>query len=124
MRTKTIKVIFVGDAKKEFNDLNKIVGDELSRGIKGSDKQTLLKSIKQKSELLKSNPQYGVHIPKNKIPKEYKEKYDANNLWKVNLSGYWRMIYMIRGTKVEVIALILDIVDHKKYNKLFGYRKK
>ncbi len=33
------------------------------------------------------------------------------------------MIYTIRGSEIEIIALILDIIDHKKYNKKFGYRK-
>jgi len=33
------------------------------------------------------------------------------------------MIYTIRGSEIEIIALILDIIDHKEYNKKFGYRK-
>ncbi|OGI14985.1 hypothetical protein A3K63_03100 [Candidatus Micrarchaeota archaeon RBG_16_49_10] len=74
--------------------------------------------------MLKSNPQYGIHIPRKMIPKEYVAKYDANNLWKVNLSGHWRMIYTLKGSKVDIIAFVLDLVDHNKYSKLFGYKKK
>jgi len=33
------------------------------------------------------------------------------------------MIYNIKGSEIEIIALILDIIDHKEYNKKFGYRK-
>jgi len=33
------------------------------------------------------------------------------------------MIYTIRGNEIEIIALILDITNHKEYNKKFGYRK-
>lgn len=84
---KPTKVIITGSAKEEFDDLNKVVGDEIKKGITSSDHQTLLNSIKQKIELLCDNPEYGVHIQKNKIPKEYVRDYDANNLWKVNLSG-------------------------------------
>lgn len=108
---------------EEFNDLNKVVGDEIKKGITSSDHQTLLNSIKQKIELLRDNPEYGVHIPKNKIPKEYVRDYDANNLWKVNLSGAWRMIYTIRGSEIEIISLILDIINHKDYEKKFKYKK-
>jgi len=122
-KEKPVKLIISGDAKEEFERLNKIVGQEITKGITKSDYQTLLNSIKQKIEFLKENPQYGIHIPKNKIPKEYIKNYDANNLWKVNLSGVWRMIYTIRGSEIEIIALILDIINHKKYNKKFGYRK-
>ncbi len=122
-KEKSVKLIITGDAKEEFERLNKIVGQEITKGITSSDYQTLLNSIKQKIEFIKENPQYGTHIPKNKIPKDYINKYDVNNLWKVNLSGAWRMIYTIRGSEIEIIALILDIIDHKKYNKKFGYRK-
>ena len=57
------------------------------------------------------------------FPKDYVRDYDVRNLWKANLSGAWRMIYTIRGSDVEVISLILDIIDHKDYNKKFKYRK-
>ena len=121
---KPVKVIITGEAKKEFEELNKIVGDEISKGVTSSDHQTLLNSIKQKIEFLKQNPQHGIHIPRDKIPNEYIIKYDANNLWKVNLSGAWRMIYIIRGSEVEIVALILDILNHRDYEKKFGYRKR
>ena len=121
---KPTKVIITGDAKEEFDDLNKVVGEEISKGITSSDHQTLLNSIKQKIELLRNNPEYGIHIPKNRIPKEYIKNYDVNNLWKINLSGSWRMIYTIKGDEVEIISLILDIINHKDYDKKFGYRKR
>jgi len=121
---KPTKVIITGKAKEEFDDLNKVVGEEIAKGITSSDHQTLLNSIKQKIELLKDNPEYGFHIPKDRIPKEYIIDYDVNNLWKVNLSGAWRMIYTIRGSDVEIISLILDIMNHKDYNKKFRYKNK
>ncbi|MEK6968564.1 MAG: hypothetical protein AABX51_08110 [Nanoarchaeota archaeon] len=121
---KTVKVILTGDALEQFDELNKLVGEEIKEGINKSDHQILLNSIKQKLEFLKSNPQYGIHIPKDRIPKEYTQNYDANNLWKVNLSGAWRMIYTINGNEIEIIALILDIINHKDYDKKFGYRRK
>lgn len=89
-----IKVIITGDAKEEFERLNKIVGEEILKGITNSNYQTLLNSIKQKIEFLKENHRYGINIAKNKIPREYITKYDINNLWKINLSGTWRMIYI------------------------------
>ncbi|MBN2101986.1 MAG: hypothetical protein JW716_03895 [Candidatus Aenigmarchaeota archaeon] len=120
---KITKVIITGEAKEEFDDLNKLVGEEISKGITNSDHQTLLNSIKQKIELLRDNPQYGIHIPKDRTPKEYIKNYDVNNLWKINLSGAWRMIYTIRGNEVEIISLILDIMNHRDYEKKFGYKK-
>ncbi|MFH1209493.1 MAG: hypothetical protein V1663_01765 [archaeon] len=98
------------------------MGEEIKKGITSSDHQTLLNSIKQKIELLKLNPEYGFHIQKDRIPKEYIQNYDVTNLWKINLSGAWRMIYTIRGSEVEIISLILDLMNHKEYEKKFGYR--
>ncbi len=120
---KPTKVIITGEAKAEFEELNQVVGEEIAKGITSSDHQTLLNSIKQKVELLKANPEYGIHIPKDRIPKEYVRDYDVTNLWKANLSNGWRMIYTIRGSEVEIISLILDLMNHRVYEKKFGYRK-
>ncbi len=121
---KPTKVIITGKGKEEFDDLNKVVGEEIAKGITSSDHQTLLNSIKQKIELLRNNPEYGIHIPKDRLPKNYIRDYDVNNLWKVNLSGAWRMIYTIKGSDVEIISLILDIMDHRDYNKKFRYKNR
>jgi hypothetical protein len=80
----------------------------------------LLNSINQKKDFIKANPFYGDNIQKRLIPKEY----NVHNLWRVELSGFWRMLYTIKGDQLEIICFILDILDHKKYNKKFGYKNK
>lgn len=119
---KPVKVIITGDAKEEFERLNRLVAEEKQKGIAQSDNQILLRALQQKIELLKINPEYGVHIPKNRIPHSYIVLYDVNNLWKINLSGAWRMIYTLRGSEIDIISLILDLLDHSEYDKKFGYR--
>ncbi len=84
----------------------------------------MLRSLQRALELLKTNPFIGIQIKKGMIPRKYLEKYDVNNLWKFDISGFWRLIYTVRGSELEIISFILDIVDHKTYNKIFGYRKK
>ncbi|MFC1774783.1 hypothetical protein ACFLZN_00525 [Nanoarchaeota archaeon] len=80
----------------------------------------LLRSIRQKIDFVKTNPFYGDNIPKRLIPKEYNVK----NLWRVELSQFWRMLYTIKGDQIEIICFVLDIIDHDRYNKRFGYKKK
>ena len=75
-------------------------------------------------DFIKANPFYGNYIPKALIPQEYVSKYNARNLWRVELTGYWRLLYTIKGDQGEVICFILDIIDHKEYDKKFGYKKK
>ena len=55
-RGKPIKVKAVGDAKKEIDKLNEIVGLEKRKGIEGSEHQTLWNSLMQKIDLLKKIP--------------------------------------------------------------------
>ena len=61
------------------------------------DSLKLVKLIEKGIEKLKFNYKYGDHISKNKIPREYEEKYGTKNLWKLDLGPFWRMIYTIRG---------------------------
>jgi len=49
-------------------------------------------------------------------------KYQLNNLWRLRLDCSWRMLYTLKGENVSIIALVLDVMDHKEYDRLFGYR--
>lgn len=108
-----------GQAKESFENLNKIVGEQITKGMQNSDEIQLLNSIKQKIELVKQNPFYGDNIKKQLIPKNL----SVPNLWRVELSQFWRMLYTIRGDNIEIICFILHIIDHPTYDKLFGYKK-
>jgi hypothetical protein len=52
-------------------------------------------------------------------------KYDVKNLFHVELPNYWRMLYTLTDdeTKIEIIAFVLDIINHSTYNKKFGYKR-
>ncbi|MFH1750512.1 MAG: hypothetical protein ABH863_02440 [Candidatus Micrarchaeota archaeon] len=115
-----VRVILKDQAKEEFEKLNKVVGEQQSKGVTNSEEMQLLKSIMQKIELIKENPTYGDKVPHGLIPKNL----DVSNLFRVSLTGYWRMLYSLEGNKIEVVAFILYIVDHPSYDKIFGYKKK
>jgi len=116
---KQVRVILLDEAEAEYKKLNGIVGGQLIKGLQNTEEGQLLKSIKQKIEFIKDNPFYGDNIPKRLIPKEYNVK----NLWRVELINFWRMIYTIKGDQIEVVCFVLEIIDHNKYNKIFGYKK-
>ena len=121
---KPTKVILLDEADSEYRKLNEIVGQQTKEGKENTEEMQLLRSIKQKTEFIKANPFYGDNLPKALIPNEYTIKYSAKNLWRVELTNYWRMLYTIKGDQVEIICFVLDILDHKEYDKKFGYRKK
>ncbi len=116
---KNVRVVLSPEAEEVYNYLNK-------EAPNSKTERTILKAINQKSELIKQNPHYGSPIRKKLIPKEYREKYGINNLFRVELPNYWRMLYSLTDfeTKIEIIAFVLDLIDHPTYNKKFGYKKK
>ena len=117
---KSVRVILLDEADKEYKRLNELVGRQIQEGKENTEEMQLLKSIKQKIGFIRANPFYGDNIPKKLIPPSY----NVQNLWRAELSQFWRMLYTIKGDQIEIICFILDIVIHKDYDKKFGYKKK
>jgi len=64
----------------------------------------------------------GMQIPKRLIPKDYVKKYgNIDNLWKYNLPNAWRLIYTIKKEEIIILGIILEWLDHKNYERRFGY---
>ena len=120
---KNITIKLVGDAEKAFNGLNRIVGEQRSNSITSSKDITLLAAINRLFDIMVNNPFYGENAKKDLIPKEYRQKYDADNLFIADLPDYWRMIYTLESDEIEIIAFVLDIISHDEYNKKFRFRK-
>ena len=116
---KKIRVILSSDAEEVYTYLKK-------EAPNSKIERTILNAITKKIEIIKLNPHYGDPISKSLIPKEYINKYEISNLFRIKLPNYWRMLYsLIDGeTKIEIIAFLIDIIDHSEYNKKFGYKKK
>ena len=70
---------------------------------------------------LVDDPFCGIQIPKKVIPRVYIRKYGIDNLWKYNLPNAWRLIYSVARDEVIVIAIILEWMDHKTYERKFEY---
>jgi len=115
---KKIKVILSPEAEEVYHYLNK--------NSNNKPEGTILNALKKKIELIKENTHYGDPISKKLIPKTYKEQYGITNLFRVELPNYWRVLYsLVEGeTEIEIVSFVLDIINHDKYNKKFGYKKK
>ena len=109
---KEVRVFVKGQAKNSYL---------LLKSRTDKEAQSLFNSINRVTEILKHNPQHGDPIPKRLIPKSL-IKEGIQNLYRVELSNYWRMLYTIEGTKVEILVFVLNIMGHKEYNKFFGYK--
>ncbi len=81
----------------------------------------LLEILERGLAKLEADAEAGKHIPRRLIPREYIVKYGVTNLWKINLDSYWRLIYTLQGDQVCIYAIVLEVLDHKKYDRKFGY---
>jgi len=86
----------------------------------------ILSAVNKKVELIKANPHFGDPVAKKLIPEEYKTKYGITNLFRVELPAFWRMLYTLTDgeSEVEIIAFVLDVINHKEYDTKFGYTRK
>jgi len=67
------------------------------------------------------DPFCGIQVPKRQIPRVYSTKYGIDNLWKLNFHKNWRLLYSVAGDENGVIALVLEWLSHKEYERRFGY---
>lgn len=114
---KIIRVKFSEEAENVYRYLNKCA-------ISSKAERMIFNSLNKKEELLKTDYHYGDPISKKLIPLEYKLKYGIINLFRIELPLFWRMLYTVTDNENEIIVFVLDVIDHKKYNKKMGYRKK
>jgi len=119
---KEVSIKLSEEADNVYRELNKIVGEEKLKGIDSSFHQTLLRSINRVRDLLKQNPFAGDQVPKRQIPQKYTQKFDVDNVWRIELADRWRLVYTITGNQIEIITFIMDIFNHKDYDKVFGYK--
>ena len=113
---KDIRIILSPEAEEVYKKLN-------SEAESNKQSRMILKAVNNKIELIKANIHYGNPVAKNLIPEEYKAKYGTTNLFRVELPAFWRMLYTLTNNEeIEIIAFVLDIIDHPTYDSKFGYR--
>ncbi len=116
---KKVRVIFSPEAEEVYNYLNK-------QAPFSKHEKMILNALHKKINLIKDNTHCGVPLAKKFIPEEYRINYGVINLFRIELPQFWRMLYTLTNgeSEVEIIAFVLDVVNHKKYNKKFGYKGK
>jgi len=73
-------------------------------------------------DTLKENMFAGSLIEKKKFPKVYVKKYGVKNLYKYNLDRSKRLIYTLVADASGIAVVVLEILDHKDYEKRFSYK--
>lgn len=103
------KVIFADEElKKTFENLK-------------AENERLYKEIEEALKTIKQNAFFGRNVKKKLIPKELIQKYEIDNLWIYNLRKDWRLLYTLTNNEVEILAIVLDWMNHKDYERLFKF---
>ncbi len=120
---KKVVVQWDEEAYQAYKELQEAV----AAGRKAAKKPTyeqLLSSINNAVNNLKSNPFSGDLIPRKYLTKKAIERYGTDKIFRIELVGYWRMLHTVVGDEAQIIALILEYIDHPTYDKIFGYKKR
>jgi mRNA-degrading endonuclease RelE of RelBE toxin-antitoxin system len=111
---KEVVILLKDQAKEKYLELRK---DE------NRESRYMLDSICRAKIKLLNNPQVGNPITKKLFPKLLVQQ-RIQNLYRLELSGYWRLLYTLSGDKDTIFVFVLLILTHKEYNKIFGYKNK
>jgi hypothetical protein len=84
------------------------------------EERELAKHIKKAYRKLKQNPKHGAAIPQSLWPKEYAIRFGIDNLRKCNMPRGWRLIYALKGSRIEIMSVILEWLPHHEYERRFG----
>ena len=104
-----VRIIFADEElKKTFENLK-------------SEDERLYKEIEEALKTIKQDAFFGRNVKKKLIPRELIQKYGIDNLWIYNLRKDWRLLYTITNNEVEVLAIVLDWMNHKDYERLFKF---
>jgi Txe/YoeB family toxin of Txe-Axe toxin-antitoxin module len=119
-KEKIVKIVGAAEAALEKLEEEVHAAEATGKTPPKSDKQ-LLKSIERALNCLKSNPFAGAPVPHNLWPEDFSR---LPNLFRMELSQFWRLLYYVAGGEVRIISIVFEICNHNHYDKLFGYRKK
>ncbi len=89
---KEVRVFLKDQAKESYLELQHKTDKE---------SKSVFNSIERIKNLLKENPQHGEPVAKKLIPPKL-AVLGIQNLYRVELSNYWRMLYTLEGNETEI----------------------
>ena len=97
--------------------------EEFLKPLKPDDK--LRRWIEDMEAVLLDNMFAGQLVKKKQIPSYYVRRYGVNNLFRYRHPEGYRSCYTILNVEgFGVCPIILDILSHEEYDRIFGYRKR
>lgn len=88
---------------------------------------TIQAEVRRSAKVLAQNPFAGEYVPlKDVFNRATVKAWTARigkpaNLYKISLRDGWRLLYSVGSRGPERVILVLEVVDHKRYERLMGY---
>jgi len=112
----TYEVRLANRLEKTYEQLSLEI--KAGNGANEREYKLIKKAINQLSYNYKTGLKLGRSLP---IFKYCAGKYGVNNVWKLNISKSWRILYTLVDDEIEIFSIILELVDHKTYDRIGGY---
>ena len=95
---------------------------EFAKFNRGLDRESYLyRIVKRGLDVLRENMGAGEKVEKRKWPRMYVRKYGIRNLFRLDLDRNYRLTYTIIADGLKKVVCVLEVMDHKTYNRRFGY---
>ncbi len=93
--------------------------DELDE-TSGSRKEaaSIAKRVRKLKPILLADALHG-EVVKKPLPKALVAKHGVENLYVEDLPSFWRLLYTIVRVDMKPHVVVVEIVDHKQYDKWF-----
>lgn len=90
------------------------------RGGEAREARQRLKEVRRLESLFPRKPFLGRNVPKDRIPRRYKDD-GVTNLFRNDLPGGWRLLHTVMEVGGEQAVIELDALPHREDDRVFGY---
>ena len=87
-----------------------------------TESDPIKKKLDDVMDQLKKKPTMGDRIHARLFPVKYVRKYGIRNLYRCPLGSNYRMLYTLTSKTNTIYCVILEVLTHKEYDFLFGYK--
>ena len=95
------------------------------RSLEGSttkDAGSIAHRVHELRKVLLADCLHGEVVRKRSIPRPLRDRYGVSNLFVEDLPSFWRLLYTVVHEGPERHVVVLEIVDHRVYDRWFPGR--
>ena len=89
-----------------------------------TESRSIAKRAHRLKPLLLADCLHGEVVRKSAIPLVLRARHGLENLYVEDLPGFWRLLYTVVRREGRPIILVVEIVDHRDYDKWFPRRRR